>query len=76
MFYKKKENGFFRFKSDKDHFWFGPFENNWDFTKLGNNFRNLKTYKNLVWIWQNKYFIFEYNEKIWLNLKEVNSISK
>ena len=73
MFYKKQENNYFWFKSDKDKFFFGPFENDGDFQKLENKywkekFKELKTYKHLVWIWQNKIYIFEYNEKKWLKL--------
>ena len=68
MFYKKQENWYFWFKSDKDKFWFWPFDNDGDFTKLEINFKDLKTYKHLVGKWQGQYFIFEYNEKYWLNL--------
>ena len=73
MFYHKKENNYCWFKSDKDKFWFGPFENNWNFQELKktyekDTFKNLKTYKHLVWIWQNKLYVFEYNEKNWLKL--------
>ena len=73
MFYKKKENWYFWFKSDKDKFWFWPFENDGDFTKLDLNLNNLKTYKNLVWIWKNKLFIFEYSEINWLNIINIKN---
>jgi hypothetical protein len=60
MFYRKKENNYIWFKSDKDNFWFGPFEseitnvqqvqnipikNNEEIIK---QLQNYKSYKNLI----------------------------
>jgi len=71
MFYKKEENGYFYFKSDKDNFFFWPFDNiyfKWEFLKENIDlWLDLKSYKNLVWIWNKKIFVFEYKDK-WLTL--------
>jgi len=67
MFYKKEENGYFYFKSDKDNFFFWPFENiyfKWEFLKENIDlWLDLKSYKNLVWIWNKKVFVFLYTNK-------------
>jgi hypothetical protein len=68
MFYKKEEYWYYWFKSDKDKFYFWPFESvffKWD--NLGNFdfsfIENLKSYKHLVGKWQENLYIFEYKEK-------------
>ena len=80
MFYRKKENNFIYFKSDKDKFWFGPFEK--EITHIDQvqdiliqndenivkQLKNIKSYRHIVWLWQEKIFIFEYDSKNWLNL--------
>jgi len=70
MFYKRKENNYYYFKSDKDEFFFWRFENiyyKWEFLETDLDIKNLKSYKNLVGIWNNNIYIFEYTNK-WLYL--------
>lgn len=65
MFYKKKNN-YYYFKSDKDDFYFWPFENiyfKWEFLENDLDIKNLKSYKNLVGVWNKNIYIFEYTNK-------------
>ena len=74
MFYKKELLGYFWFKSDKDQFWFWPFqavyfkwENiNFDFSFIW----ELKSYKNLAGKWWKKIYLFDYDEKQGLLIKK------
>jgi len=74
MFYKKEKKEHFWFKSDKDKFWFGPFqaiyfkwENiNFDFSFIW----SLKSYKNLAGKWWKKIYLFDYDVKKWLLIKK------
>lgn len=62
MIYYKKIKDYYFVYSDKDIWMFWPFE--WIYYKwkiLGRNFeiKNLKTWKNVAWIFTNKIYIFE-----------------
>ena len=72
MFYKKKENNLHYFKSDKDNFWFWPFENILEDSEIKNKIDNFKTYKHIWWRWLGIDFIFEYSN--WLKLKYMDKI--
>jgi len=76
MFYHKQENNYIWFKSDKDKFWFGPFEQEIkdikqiENIKVQEQLKDFKTYKNLIWVWQKKIFMFTYSAKSGLNLEK------
>jgi len=77
MFYHKQENNYIWFKSDKDKFWFGPFEQEItdikqiQDSKIQEQLKNYKTYKNIIWVWHKKIFIFNYLSKSGLKIEKI-----
>ncbi len=66
MFYKEKKENFWWFKSDKDNFFFWPFDRLLEDDEIKLKCVNFKTWKHIGWNWKNKNFLFE--DRNWLNL--------